>query len=366
MVYVPKAGVPSSFNLGAAVAALITGDATWHWLLDWLPLLPPVTIVTADLCAAGPKVVPPLVRADFVSDPHLAFDRALSQVGVNVERLQAAAFDRVFGAYCVQPGVAAWCTFVDVTETVATDWWWSPNPPADIPAGATQVRVTSGAQSGVDNMTFVNAAGGVVAQPAYFANLGAQVYDIPAGATKATMQVRQNGTPWQVHTVIEWDCNTAPYVPTPQPQPAGVVAPVTNVYTSYADLGAELDRQHLALETVLSYVRVLAERGVIGPTTADAPVPVTGAPVIAPGAIAYRIDVAGIPSTAGEMFGAPVKFHRIGRYTLGSPNGNLSAVELEHAQTLVCPLPPGVDRIQVVVNAPETATVTALYAPKLV
>jgi hypothetical protein len=66
------------------------------------------------------------------------------------------------------------------------------------------------------------------------------------------------------------------------------------------------------------------------------------------------------------MFGTPVKYFRAGRYTLGSANGWLPAVEIEHNPQLVAGLPSGVDRIQVVVNPPATATVTALLPVKLV
>lgn len=380
MVWTPKATSPVTFNLGAAVAALITGDSTWAWLLDWIPLLSPVQVRTADLCAAGPRVVAPFVAADFVSDPHLAFDRALSQLGPNIGRIQDAAFDRVFGAYCEQvtsPTGGLTCTsFAEVANYTVTgnrEFFATFQP---IPAGTTKIRchniASNSNPTGLRLVGYFN--GSNVANPTD-PNGGVNGFNnvpvgftgdipIPGSINQLTAYADEHST-WN----FSW-CHDSPTVeshaPTAQPQPAGVVAPVTRVYADIPSLGAELDRQELKLDVILGAVRLLAQRGVVGPTTADDPVPVTNAPVIAPGAIGYRIDIAGIPPGTGEMFGTPIKYHRIGRYTLGSANGFLPAVELEHATTLVASLPAGVDRIQVVVNAPETATVTALYPPKLV
>lgn len=374
MPWTKKAAAPATFNLQAAIAALITGDATWGWLLQWLPLVPQVTVDTAALCDKGPRVVAPFTAADFVADPHQAFDRALSQIGPNIDRIQSAAYDRVFEAYCenVVPAGGSYVNFFEggpLPNTFLLD----PRIPIPTPR-PTQLRVTrltadTGGFSDVHWVGYLNGSNvcnptGPGMMPALGASASA---DLTVCPTINEVGVRTAGTGGTFR--MEWfypGGSVQTHPATPQPQPSGVVAPITNVYTSYADLGAELDRQELKLDFILGVVEILAQRGIMGPTTSDPPVPVTGAPVIAPGAIGYRIDVANIPAGAGEMFGAPPKYHRIGRYTLGSSNGYLAAVDLEHAQTLVAPLPPGIDRIQVVVNAPETATVTALYPPKVV
>lgn len=374
MAWTKKPAAPSSFNLQAAIAALITGDSVWAWLLDWLPLVPQVTVDTAALCAAGPRTVAPFTAADFVSDPHLAFDRALSQLGPNIDRIQSAAYDRVFGAYCenIVPSGPPSTVTIELDVPVGGAY-----PAGFQPGGATHVTIET-----------VSLLSGT----SFDYNFQANHTATPSGAFVDRVIRGINTTPGQIlgadwtpswegfdfanlntggaHVRMVWTVpnpgGTFTHAPTPQAQPAGVLAPITNVYGTVADLGAELDRQELKLDIILGMLNLLSQRGIVGPTSADPPVPVTGAPVIAPGAIGYRIDVSGIPAGAGEMFGTPVKYHRIGRYTLGSANGFLPAIELEHAQTLVAALPPGVDRIQVVVNAPATATVTALYPPKVV
>jgi hypothetical protein len=368
VVWTPKGGAPATFNLNDAFAALITGDVNWGWLLSWVPLINPVQFDTAQFCARGPMTVPPLGVADFHLDPFeqgLASGTALLQ---NAARLQAVAMDRVFGAYCEQ------VTTVSNPCTVVASAPDPPNPGwrfVHTPDGTQYVKMTFGGGGHVQWWFYAH---GNSDYTNYEVGNQGNIANIPGGQTVS----RTDGPnhQWMAFTfdlgpqpTLVEVCGAAatvvPHVPTAQAQPAGVIAPLPGVYADISSLGKELDRLELKAETILAMLSVLVDRNAAGPVTSDPPADAAAGPLVAPGAIGYAITVAGIPVGSTEMFGTPVKYARIGRYSLGSANGWLPAVEVSHSPMLVAPLPPGVDRIQVTLNAPETGTVKALYPPKL-
>lgn len=373
MPWTPKGSAPARFNLGAAVAALITGDATWAWLLDWLPLLPEVTIDTARMCAAGPVAVPAIDDSVFIGgDPALDIADAFLRLPRLYAALQALAQDRVFGAYCeLLVGATVGCTtFYEGPRGAAVDG----HPIASDPiptGGALDVRVT--AVSGVLSDHAVhfwqsNAGGDAIAELVpggvhLGANGANTTVDIHAYAYIFLQDAGEDGVIWRVE-LCGHPAEVVDHTPTPQPQPAGAIPPTSGVYPDLAAVGKELDRQELKLDIVLGLLQLVVDRGIAGPTSAGPPHAAADGAVVSPSAIGYRLDVVGIPAGAGEMFGDPVKYHKIGRYTLGSADGWLSAVEIQHNPELVAPIPPGVDRILVVMNAPATCTITPLLPIK--
>lgn len=368
MPWQKKSSAPSTINVGDAFTALVTGDATWGWLINWIPLLPPDTIQTADLCALGPSTAPGLTLGDFTAPMGLDAGEILAHQIELANKLRVTVYDRLFGAYCE-------LVTLDPAGVGCVSMPFNHDVLLAIPTGVTTLKFTSpGAPAiyGRNRYHFEQRD----------ASGGASLPDL--GYFDFNQAVGTNHTFTLAAGARFWDCGSegAPVIPldvlgcgpgvgggspttsghtaTAQPQPVGVLAPTTRSYPDIASLGAELDRQELKLETILSILTVSAQRTVVGPTIADPPVAATSGPVIQAGAIGFRIDLANIPPGTDEKFGIPLKYHRLGRVTLGSANGWLPAIDLSQNPMLVAPLPPGVDRIQVACNPPATATITAL------
>jgi len=378
MPWQPKSTAPLSFDLASAFTALITGDATWGWLLAWVPLLGDIRFVTADFCANGPSQTGALEPEDFLTGSRNPIGQLINNVTLAV-KLRNAAYDRVFAAYCeLPPASADDCvlvghgTYVGPTNVGQTAAFTN----GPVPAGTTKFRVTNVTVNNV-NPLFVElycftAAGGYLGQivPNDVSTHQGGTTDVNNPYPTCRL-LTCNVEPSTTGGNAAWDvmaCSVAfptDYTPQPQPQPAGVLAPTTKVYTTIADLGAELDALELKSDVALQHLQYLAQFQSPPSTSSDAPIEVAAdAPVDLAGAVGFIVTVASIPAEADELFGTPVRYHRIGRVTVGTDLGWYPSIDLVHSPLLVSPLPPGATKCQVNVYPPATATVTVLRPPK--
>lgn len=384
MSYQPKSTAPASFDLASAFTALITGDTTWGWLLNWLPILGEQRLTTAQFCSAGPVSADPLSPGDFNTGSRSPLGELANTLLLAV-KLRNVAYDRVFGAYCEIPAVPAGspttcftaARVLNGTEGNATIG--SGTLPA---SGDVDLSVRTYWTSGNDQMFvgFQYQDGGGVWQDLY--NTTSFQHGWPVGTPFIAHSAGSTawwGRPWRlilschnpgdIGFEVSWTglCagSPTPFIPTPQPQPTGVLAPATKTYATIADLGAELDALELKSDFIHNAVQYLA--GVTAPPQqiADSAVAApSGSPIDLTGAVGFIVDVSGIPAGTDELFGDPRKYHRLGRVNVGSDLGWFPAIDLSVTPMVISPLPPGAKKCQVVVNPPATATVTILRPPK--
>jgi hypothetical protein len=381
MVWTPKAGAPAYFRLPDAFQGMVMAPGSpVAWLLSWTPFLDPIIYATADFCATGPPPsVLPLDTSDFIGigNPSIV-DRALVTAHLG-SRLNEIARDQLFGLYCETPAVVGgqWTpyTCIDI-PAVASPTVQGPDNLVAVPSGAqySQWQWTActlhswpGAPAQQLHVFHLNAGMGIVTHDQQLENfVGDDVthqHGPPMGGAAFVDAFSKWGAAGRF-CVRFWTTGAVPYTPVAEPAPPGALPPAARVYANIPDLGAELDRQELKLDFIEGQVRFLTSLQALGPTHADTPADAAAGPLINRKAVAFRIDVAGIPPAAGETFGTPQKFHRLGYVTIGSVNGWLESIDLEHNPLLISPLPAGVDRCQVVVYPPATATITALLPDK--
>jgi hypothetical protein len=373
MVWVAKGAAPAYFHESAAFLGLISGDTVWEWFIPWIPILPPTIRKTSDFCAEGPPPTPaPLSDLDFVGLlPGGPIGAVLDFITLR-PRLEAIALDRIFGAYCESSvSIPGSCTVLStglapssLDGTIVVDR-------TAFPAGyaSMQLRMDLACTSGFADCHVNGFFGG-----AYVSDVGGQAGPFPMNlgaphtwpiptTTWDSYGIYTNGRGGSFTLLACGAAGTA-HIPTPQAQPAGALPPATLAYPDIAALGAELDRQEFKIDQLIAMVEFLTSNAALAPATSDPPVDAAAGVKIAPHAIGYRIDVSGVPAGASESFATPTRFFKVARAAIGSVNGWLPTVEIDHTPFLIAPLPPGVDRIQVSVNAPATATITALYPPK--
>jgi hypothetical protein len=360
----PKASAPAYFNLGEAFTALITGDTTWSWLLKWVPLIGDVSFQTSAFCSQGPSQTDPLQPSDFVTSSRNPIGTFINRA-VLALKIRDAAYDRVFGAYCEQGLSAGWTSSANAAYAgVSID--------IPVPAGANQIRTQclAGESGGRLYWYGRDAANNTVWMghnqdppgpgPLYTDSIPAGMIILhiagDSGAVRGTVQYS-----WYTPTGA-----TAPYTPTPQPRPAGIVDPTSKVYNTIQDLGAELDALELKTEQTLDTVHWLALQTTVAASTTDTPIPAAnGATKILPqGAVGFTVTWSPVPHQADEFFGGVPQYRRVGRITLGNANGWIQSIPLEHTPQLVVPLPAGVDRCVVDTAPGVSATVTPLMPPK--
>jgi hypothetical protein len=382
MTWTRKAAAPLSFNLGEAFAALVTGDSSWSWLTGWIPILGNPSVDTDQFCALGPPTTDDLAFTDFSNRNRTPLEAVLSKV-LLAGKIRNWVYGRTFSAYC--ENVVSFGTFADYfSGYVCADhsglgsWSSGVNP---VPAGSTQYRVTfTGVTSGIyhgwqQRIMFYTDAGGS-GRVDY--NDGHPPTDPSSGFTTGPVSVPASHGWFQVMLIaadsssvcagvqIEFNGGgTSTFVPDPPVQPTGVVPPTTKMYESIADLGAELDAQESKLDYLISLAQFQASNTALPAASADAPVDVVPDETIdLTDAVGFVVSLSGIPSGADEAFGLPVKYHRIGRITLGTADGWLPSIEISQNNQVVAPLPPGVTQCSVVVHPPTTATVIVLHPPK--
>jgi len=373
MTWTKKSAAPDYFNQSAAFLTLATGDSAFEWLIPWIPLALSYRIYkTSDFCALGPPpVAAPLTDVDFVGlIPSNPFTALLALAALR-PRLEAIALERIFAGYCeniVTGGSTVVTQLVDVFNTTGLLYFGC------APAGSTSVTVTTvGLISGPNFDYDFQAASDCVGSGLVDAVVRGH-NTAPGTALTATWNPSWPGWVFvsintgQAHVRLDWTVpnaiGTFDFAPPAPTQPPSAIPPSTRSYATIADLGKELDAQESKLDLLVSAVSFLASTTALPPTIAAAPADATAAPLHTPGAIGYRVDVSGVPPGADEHFGPITKFHRVGRVSIGSVNGWLSSIDLEHSPMLIAPLPQGVDTIQVTCYPPATATVTALYPPK--
>lgn len=383
MPWTRKTTAPAFVNGGEAFAALITGDATWGWLLGWVPLIGNPQIDVTALCALGPPTVLPLSLTDFIpSHPRNAREQIQSDVQL-LDRLRSIMYDRVFSAYC-ESVVAAGTYTTYFSGSVCADhgvpWDTGIQP---IPAGAVHSRVT------FSNISPAGLANWWQYRNMYFTDAaGNGRVDWDDGSHSATTTGWASGprtltgyTHFRImllsaddvgphiecgNVLIEFDGGgTTTHTATPQPAPAGLPARTSTTAATLAGIAAEVDNLEFKLDHVVELIGYLTGVTALPPSFADAPVPVVAdTPQDITGAAGVIVTVSGIPAGADEQFGAPPKYHRLGRVTLGTADGWLPSFDLEHNPLVIMPVPAGVTRVEVTVRPPITATVTVLRAGK--
>jgi hypothetical protein len=367
--WVPKATAPARISLASDFLALITGDATWDWLTPWVWVLGVRFYDTAEFCARGPgPVLDPLTIADFLT-PTVGPGRLW-------DKLANIARDRIFGAFCEQPaviGTAGWCTYFDGTYSASgSDGWVDyPSPYALFPATTTQIRYrTSGTlvDGGSLSLRFWSEASTHVRVDACSNDGAFHTVTIPAGARRTTIE--WNGPRGDHPVTFDYDCDVGgspavEWTPTVQPPVIGALEPTHNTYTTIADLGAELDHQEDKLDQLRQTLAFLVQIQAAPSLAPDEVLPGPDLPVDPPvdipvGAIAAVVTVSTIPASSNVELLDPQRYSRLGMITLGTADGWLPSIHIEHNPQMIVPLPPWAKLIRVSVYSPATATVRFL------
>lgn len=352
MVWIRKADAPTSFSLAQAFAADITGDLTWSWLAQFIPLIPPAQYDTDAFCSAGPYPASPLTAADFLSalgsNPYGGIFVGGSIVGQNVS---AAAMNRMFGAYCINrtggdPDEPTTCNVVGTFAKNDADGIVDQFP---VPDGTFRVGVRNlGPSVGRIDIYGYNSAHGYTGQ---LAALGEDVA-APWSAFQyvdwsdaiAFMTINGHGGAQSIEICIWPTVNTptdTPFTPTAQPQPDGVLLPTPGDYPDIAALGRELDAIELKLEYVMSVLSSVADQtpvpvGAAGPPediVDDAPIDITGA-------AGMVVTITTLPPSADEEFGSPPIFHRLGNVIFAGPDGFGPVIPVQTTPLVILPMPP--------------------------
>jgi hypothetical protein len=369
MAWTPKSTSPVSFRLRDQFAALITGDATWGWLVDWLPYLPGDPVDTAAFCAAGPIAPPDLSPLLSASGPDRSPFSVLAKIATIGAAVGLAANDRVFQAYCenVHPLSGGYGDWIDVvvegtSGSIVHDTLSTP--------GSTHAQVEildgnwAGGTDGQINLTQVHFGGTTGDQNNYFHRVYNDV--IPTGV--GTIGTLTLGT-WDsirvqtinhahMHVQIRFDASTVEtHTATPQPNTDNVPAsPVTGA--TLVDIAAETDR----LEAKLDFLLSLTQFGLrIAPTFPDAgpgdPADVApNTPTAIGEAVGLVITASGVPAGNDLAFGEPQEIADLGRINFGTAAAWYPSIPLTHTPMVIRPLPPGTTRYTVT-GVPPSVTV---------
>jgi hypothetical protein len=373
MTWTPKPTAPAHFSLADAFLALITGDAQWGWLVDWLTLLPNTGFDTAEFCAAGPQFADALVVTDFIPTFNPLDPRQLLHVAGLAVRYGAAARDRVFGAYCEQltdTGLGTWGS-----ETV----WTAAKSPADgtqvivnpHPFGAhplaTSVRVRMvsppiPATSSQDYRIYHEPSGSVFASWNGGESIptGYSSHSWTNGDTIATISFTIAGG---ASYGISWNdgVGSETHTPTPQPQPAGVTSPLRTVDPSLAGIAAELERLEFKLDNLWPLVQAVAGATLdLGGDTLEAQDVVADVPVDVAGAVGCVITTTGIPASRSTDFGTPQNVVKLAHLNCGTADAWYPSIWLTHSPFVLRPFPPGTTRITITDLPPGAASTIAL------
>jgi hypothetical protein len=349
--------------------ALATGDDQWSWLTPWAWVLGVPFYDTAEFCAQGPSTVPQIQLSDF-------FTPTIGQ-GALWDKIGRIYRDRVFGAFCE---VATGTELCEYTEFDSDTSWSDANSVqvvhVTVRPGVSQINITFTPSNASRYSTYVQT--GFQAQIFHSASTVYTGAFGPGAGNSSGLQAAGSLEFWfspqivgetiagRLFIVQVAACEPgATHDPTPQPPVIGALEPTHKTYASIADLGAELDhledkgdqlRQSLAFLIQQQASPSLAPDDVLpGP---DVP---TDPPVdIPPGAIAAVVTVSAIPTSSSVELLEPQRYSRLGMITLGTADGWLPSMHIEHNPQLVVPLPPWAKLIRVSVFPPATATVRFL------
>ena len=373
MVWTPKAGAPLHFQMRQAFSASILGDPDWAWLLPFATILSDKIETTAAFCGMGaPEHVPALSDLDFTGlIPTSGLGGAINAVYL-AARLAAVAQERMFGQFCEQH------VLTGVTCSHLANVAYGPLAAGNqtflgttmLPAGANRLRLRwiTGNEASLRTQNFCYNAGGYLGEVGnMLVSPGTPTNEVVliAGTDRVALNYASSGTNTGTAEVLSCvDGSFEDHTPTPQLEPPAALPPEARAYPDIAALGAELDRQEFKLDNILSIIEFIAANVAVPPVTTEAPTDAADGVKITPKAIGYVVAVSNIPAGANELFGEPRKFFKVARAAIGSVDGWLPSIEIDHTPFLIAPLPAGTDRIQVKVNPPATATIRALYPPK--
>jgi hypothetical protein len=376
MAWTPKSSAPATFSLTQAFLALITGDATWGWLADWIQLVPPTAYNTAAFCAQGPLISAPLTVTDFIPTFNPLDPRQAIHTAALGTLLAAAARDRVFGAYCetAVSGSGGWDPqqIFTIDNTAGPDAY---SAICDLPSySAGRFRLQEISYSGSDQthtlVSFGGTAGSVNVWTFGFpVDIGGYT-DKQSPGTNFRLQAQfLFGHPAACTYGIEpYNPSGAglgtPYNPTAQVQPTGVVSPLLTVDPSLAGIAAELARHEFKLDFLTSLVQSVAGATLdLGAPTSDPADLAPNTPVDVLDAVGCVLVASGIPASRSLDFGTPQNIVRLGHINLGTASAWYPSIWLTHSPMVIRPFPPGVTRLTVT-DLPPGCTVTIALIPR--
>jgi len=367
--WVPKAGMPAHFNLADEFVALATGDDQWSWLTPWAWVLGVPFYETSAFCAQGPG--PPVLQiglGDFVTP-------TIGQ-GALWDKIARIYRDRVFGAFCEMPSPDGWTEFVCHTCVSGAPGVTNIDVIGRTPAGASHFKWYSTLWSSPTD--------GNLAVCANIDGSGGTRFNMFPGQDSGTIgpetrpeavvpgdyilsNFQSRGAAGTIMTFC-WAVDGATglsHTPTLQPPVIGALEPTSRVYGSIADLGVELDHQEDKLDQLRQSLAFLIQQQASPSLAPDAVEPGPDLPAappvdIPPGAIAAVVTVASIPASSNVELLNPQRYSRVGRITLGTSDGWLPSMAIEHNPQLIVPLPPWAKLVRVSVYPPATATVRFL------
>lgn len=376
MVWVPKAGAPATFNLVDAFIALVTGDATWGWLLDWLPYVSNDHFSTIDFCSQGPSPVLDLSVALGPSPPDRSPIEAAAKIVLAGIAVTSAARDRVFGAYCEipsDPGGVTWsgvqCTSGD-THTFPGNWMaggvspWGDYDRIAVRTFSSDVGQPMGVWFGnVDNTvhSFLGAFGPTGSAVPYVSGPG-----VPAGQNYIWLTPVGSGALGPFTICIDFGKlgGSLPHTVLPQPQPAGVISPIRPVAPTLDGIASEVAQIELKLDNVIPMVAsILAgsiDLGALPDAPADLPV---NTPVAVGDAVGCVLTASGVPASRSLDFGDPQHIVKLGIVNLGTADAWYPSIWLTHTPMVIRPFPPGVKRVTITDLPPGVTVQVAFIRP---
>lgn len=373
MAWTRKAGAPTTFNLVDAFAALITGDPTWGWILDWFPYISNDHFNTDDFCAFGPVSPPDLSVALSPSPPDRNPLVTAGKIAAAAFGLTLAAHDRVFSAYCERAVAAGeWSTPIcyAVPGDPANAGGQSGHVTLQIaPAGTTRVRVDAHAmtavtitdsqlQIGADtvgpwiyshDMNYIN--NGIPSPQEAAVSGGAEIYasGFMNGGGSVQACVSFQGAGFETHAA------------TPQPLPTGVLSPIRTVDPSLEGIAAELARHEFKLDTLMTLLQSVAGATIdLGGDLADPSDVIADTPIPVLDAVGCVITASGVPASLSLDFGTPQRIVRLGLVNMGTAAAWYPSVALTHSPFVLRPFPPGVTRVTVT-DLPPGVTCTIAF-----
>jgi hypothetical protein len=376
MAWTPKSTAPATFNLADAFLALITGDATWGWLVDWLPYVTNDHFNTADFCAFGPTPAPDLSVLLTASPPDRSPLAVVAKIAALGAALTLAARDRVFGAYCheVAALVGGWGTPICKTNVHGSDGW-GPSIAWDVPAGATSARIRQTAGSGSFNYQLRYYPHGVFAggnftdmSPVLYANntnwtTGYTIFGCVGGFFYLSDPPGSVGA--SETFCIEFNVgDVADHVPAPQPEPAGLLSPLRAVEASLAGIAHEAELLEFKMDTMMSIIQSIAGATLDLGGPASDPADVTpDVPIEVKDAVGCILVASGIPASRSLDFGEPKNVVRLAHINLGTPLAWYPSIWMTHTPMIVRPFPPGTTKVTITDLPPGCSVTIQMILP---
>lgn len=386
MPYRKKASAPFVINLGQEFGAIIFGTEA-GWLGGYIPFLGLDYEDVTQMCLKGPPK-----DADWTASDALLVASGIGNI-LLVNKLRRVAIKEVFATFCeVVPGVENWVPIVGPVRATAPFQMFD----IPLPAGATHIRSTfsnpfvhdfgcgdpgvpCGWQSRVvlwDDLAHngridLNNTGFNRITPPFGTEASGSVV-VPASSHYLTvMLVGDQGSTPSADILVELDLPVNPVRPL-APQPPNTLTPPTT--TGSVDVpGLAVDLAHIEsqIESVQSLVKELAaQTGVSAVVRPDLAVTVGNDGIVDLGnvggvsidAVGILLTVTGVPAWVGSTVAEPTRLVKLGTLTLGRPEGWFQSFTIEHAQTVVIPLPIGAKRVGVKLVPGASGVVTPLLS----